>query len=332
MKILVTGGAGYIGSVCVRRLQEESIEPIVVDNLHSGNRWAVPPEVPFVQCSAGDEERIDALLKEHGIRTVMHFAARVIVPESITEPLAYYEANSCTSRNLIDACLRNGVVHFIHSSTAAVYGEPSHSPVPETAPEKPITPYGSSKLVTEWILRDAAAGRGAPTDFRYIVLRYFNVAGARLDGSAGQATAHATHLVKVAAEAACGLRDRVRVFGTDYATRDGTCVRDYIHVEDLVDAHVAALRYLQDGGRSGTFNCGYGHGHTVREVLAAMEEAAEVKLRLVDAPRRPGDPKELVADVSRLKRELRWQPRLDDLRAICESAYRWQRKLMERRA
>jgi UDP-glucose 4-epimerase len=332
MKVLVTGGAGYIGSICVRRLAEEGLQPVVLDNLHSGHRWAVPAGIPFVESSAGDGDRVAAVLREHDIRTVLHFAARVIVPESIAEPLAYYEHNTSASRTLIEACLRHGVLRFIYSSTAAVYGEPAQIPIAESAPERPLTPYGASKLAGEWILRDAARSAAAPREFRYAVLRYFNVAGARPDATAGQATANATHLVKVAAEAACGLRRNVQVFGTDYATRDGTCIRDYIHVEDLVDAHVAALRYLEKGGASGTFNCGYGRGYTVREVLAAMQDASGVKLSLVDAPRRAGDPSELVADASRLARELRWRPRFDDLRVICESAYRWQRKLAERRA
>lgn len=326
--VLVTGGAGYVGSHCVRRLLDESCRPVVVDNLRTGNRWAIPEGVPLVECDAGDSERIGTVIREYRVSAVMHFAASVVAPESISDPLAYYANNTCASRNLIESCLRYDVRDFIFSSTAAVYGDAVKSPVVETAPARPITPYGASKLMTEWILRDVRAST-QPDRFRYVALRYFNVAGARLDASLGQATPNATHLIKVAAEAACGTRARIEIFGNDYPTRDGTCVRDYVHVEDLVEAHVAALRRLQAGGASAIYNCGYGRGYTVREVLAAMQEVSGVGLNLVDAPRRPGDPVELVADPSCLKRDLLWTPRLDDLRVICESAYRWQRRLLE---
>lgn len=324
--ILVTGGAGYIGSHCVRRLAEESIRTVVVDNLSSGRREAVPSYVPFVQCDAGDTHTVSAVIREHGVSAVMHFAGHVVAPESIEDPLGYYANNVCVSRNLVATCLRGGVQHFIFSSSAAVYGNAALSPVPESAPLLPISPYGTTKLITEWMLRDVAASSSGAS-FRSVSLRYFNVAGARLDGTAGQATANATHLIKVAAEAACGRRQGVSIFGTDYPTRDGTCIRDYIHVEDLANAHVAALRHLQAGGHSKTYNCGYGKGYTVREVLSAMQEATGIKLNLTEAPRRAGDPAQLIADSSRLLRELRWQPRLDDLRVICESAYRWERGL-----
>lgn len=328
--ILVTGGAGYIGSHCVRRLAEESISTVVLDNLSSGRRDAVPAGVPFVQCDAGDTDTVSAVIRKHGVSAVMHFAGHIVAPESIDDPLRYYANNVCVSRNLVETCLREGVRHFIFSSSAAVYGNATLSPVPESAPLLPISPYGTTKLITEWMLRDVAASPGG-AEFRYASLRYFNVAGARLDGTAGQATPNATHLIKVAAEAACGKRKSVSIFGTDYPTRDGTCIRDYIHVEDLANAHIVALRHLQAGGRSETYNCGYGKGYTVREVLSAMQEATGIKLNLADAPRRAGDPAQLIADSSRLLRELRWQPRLDDLRVICESAYRWERSLQGRR-
>ncbi|MEW6688193.1 MAG: UDP-glucose 4-epimerase GalE [Pseudomonadota bacterium] len=321
--ILVTGGAGYIGSHCVRRLLEEGRPVVVVDNLCSGHRWAVPKGVPLVECDAGDGARIAGVLREHGVAAVIHFAAHIVVPESVENPLKYYANNTCASRSLIESCLRQGVARFVYSSSAAVYGEPAELPIPETAPTRPLSPYGSSKLLTEWMLRDVAAASA----LRYVALRYFNVAGARTDGTLGQATPNATHLIKVAAEAACGRREGVRVFGKDYPTPDGTCIRDYVHVEDLVEAHLAALRHLEAGGVSATYNCGYGRGHSVREVLAAMREVSGVRFETLDAPRRAGDPAQLVADASRLRRELGWTPRLDDLRAICESALRWERAL-----
>jgi UDP-glucose 4-epimerase len=324
--ILVTGGAGYIGSHCVRRLLEESFRPVVVDNLCSGRRGSIPAGVPFAQCDAGDAHAVGAAIREHGVSAVMHFAGHIVAPESVADPLPYYSNNVCVSRNLVETCLREGVRNFIFSSSAAVYGNAETSPVPESAPLLPISPYGTTKLITEWMLRDVAASR-AGAQFRYVALRYFNVAGARLDGTAGQETPNATHLIKVAAEAACGRRKGVSIFGTDYPTRDGTCIRDYIHVEDLADAHISALRHLQAGGDSGTYNCGYGRGYTVREVLSAMQEATGIRLDLAEAPRRPGDPANLVADSSRILRELRWLPRLDDLKVICESAYRWERSL-----
>jgi UDP-glucose 4-epimerase len=257
---------------------------------------------------------------------VVHFAGSIVVPESVADPLKYYGNNSAASRNLIEACMATGVAHFIFSSTAAVYGIPEKLPVSETAPTRPINPYGRSKLVTEWMLEDVAASP-AGRDFRHVILRYFNVAGASEDGTLGQATENATHLIKVACEAACGVRDKVTVFGTDYPTPDGTCLRDYIHVEDLARAHLDALRYLEQGGASDTFNVGYGRGYSVREVLEMVEKVSGVKLRAEDGPRRAGDPVELVAEAAKIEKGLGWRPSSPTLDGICASAYRWEERL-----
>ena len=337
--VLVTGGAGYIGSHCVRKLTENGFSVVVIDNLYSGNRWAVPESVPFVEGSAGDRNLVTDVIRKFRVGAVVHFAGHIVAPESVYEPLKYYFNNTCVSRDLIETCVREGVENLIFSSTAAVYGEPETVPVAESAPLRPINPYGTSKLMTEWMLRDTAAsaksGQGivaqhAP-NFRYIALRYFNVAGARPDGSIGQATPQATHLIKIASEAACGLRSTVSIFGTDYPTRDGTCIRDYIHVEDLCDAHILALRYLLRGAESAVFNVGYGAGFTVREVLYAMQEVAGVKVKIEEAARRPGDPVSLVADASAIRHVLGWEPRYNDIRVICETAYRWERTRLQQK-
>jgi UDP-glucose 4-epimerase len=254
-----------------------------------------------------------------------------VVPESVADPLKYYGNNSGVSRNLIETCLEKGVERFVFSSTAAVYGMPEQLPASEAAPAQPINPYGRSKLVTEWMLEDVAAS-GAARGFRHVILRYFNVAGASEDGTLGQASENATHLIKVACEAACGARDKVTVFGTDYPTPDGTCIRDYIHVDDLARAHLDALRYLERGGASDTFNCGYGRGFSVREVLRMVEQVSGVRLRIEEGARRAGDPAELVADSAKVRGALGWRPRNDDLEAICASAWRWEKRFRERRA
>jgi UDP-glucose 4-epimerase len=246
-----------------------------------------------------------------------------VVPESVVDPLKYYGNNSAASRNLIEACVAKGVARFIFSSTAAVYGMPERLPVAETAPTRPINPYGKSKLVTEWMLQDVAASP-AGRAFKHVILRYFNVAGASLDGTLGQATKDATHLIKIASEAACGAREKVTVFGTDYPTPDGTCIRDYIHVEDLARAHLDALRYLEEGGASDTFNCGYGRGFSVREVLKTVEKVSGKKLRIEDGPRRAGDPVQLVADASKIGKLLGWTPQLGSLEVLCATAYQWE--------
>ena len=336
--VLVTGGAGYIGSHCVRRLLDDGFAVVVVDNLYSGNRWAVPESVPFMECSAGDSIQIAEIIRKHRVDAVLHFAGHIVVPESVRDPLKYYANNTCVSRNLIQLCLDGGVGSFIFSSSAAVYGQPRQIPVPESAELAPVNPYGTSKLATEWMLRDVAAASRqsikparADVDFRYVALRYFNVAGAHADGTIGQATPQATHLIKVAAQAACGLRPRVSIFGTDYQTRDGTCVRDYIHIDDLIEAHVLALKHLRRGGPSAVFNVGYGEGYTVREVLGAMRDVAGGPLEIVEAQRRSGDAAVLIADSTAIRRDLEWTPRHNDIRFICESAVKWERKLLSMR-
>lgn len=324
--ILVTGGAGYIGSHVVLQLVEAGEQVIVLDNLSTGFREAVIG-AELVVGEVGDLDTVEALLRSRGIDTVMHFAARTIVPESVADPLRYYANNTCATRNLLQACHRSGVTQLVFSSTAAVYGMPANGIAREDSPTAPINPYGSSKLISEWMLRDLSAS----SPLRHVALRYFNVAGCDRQGRIGQSTAKATLLVKVAAEAALGLRPQVSVFGTDYPTADGTGVRDYIHVEDLASAHLAALRYMRAGGESATLNAGYGHGYSVREVLAAMSRAAGHAVPFEDHPRRAGDPPELVADCTRIGACLSWSPQLDDLDLICASALAWERTLLARR-
>lgn len=324
--VLVTGGAGYIGSHTVRQLVGAGYRVVVVDDLSTGHRWAVAPEAALVVGNAGDQALAGALIEENSIDAVVHFAGSIVVPESVVDPLKYYENNTAASRNLIEVCVAKGVERFVFSSTAAVYGIPEKLPVAENAPTRPINPYGRSKLITEWMLEDVAAST-AGRSFRHVILRYFNVAGASLDGTLGQATQNATHLIKVACEAACGVREKVSVFGTDYPTADGTCVRDYIHVEDLARAHVDALRYLEGGGASDTFNCGYGRGYSVREVLRMVEKVSGAKLRIEDGARRAGDAAELMAEAASIKRALGWNPGHDDLHVICSTAYLWEQKL-----
>ena len=321
--ILVTGGAGYIGSHAVLAFLEAGHRVVVVDDLSTGRREAVPDGVPLIEGDVGDSEFIDHLIRDHGIGVVVHFAGSIVVPESVTDPLAYYRNNTAASRTLIEACVKGGVGRFIFSSTAAVYGRPSATPVSETAPTVPINPYGTSKLVTEWILRDTATAH----DFTYVALRYFNVAGADPAGRAGQSTPNATHLIKIASEAATGQRDRIEIFGEDYDTPDGTCIRDYIHVTDLAAAHVDALRHLTDGGDSLVLNCGYGRGYSVREVLDTVEKTAGCSLNIYSAPRRGGDPVSLVADAREIRKRFGWRPRYDNLGLIVRTAIDWERKL-----
>ena len=320
--ILVTGGAGYIGSHVVLQLRSRGERVVVLDDLSRGFRRAVV-DAPLIVGRVDDRETVRSLLRQHAVDTVMHFAAYTIVPESMREPLKYYGNNTCATRALLECCLEEGVPHFVFSSTAAVYGIPAEGVAAETTPTAPINPYGTSKLMSEWILRDLAAASA----LRYVALRYFNVAGSDTSGRIGQATPNATLLVKVACEAAVGKRPGVSIFGTDYPTPDGTGVRDYLHVEDLASAHVDALAYLRGGGASATLNVGYGHGYSVRQVLAAVERAAQVKLRVEEQPRRAGDPPALIARAERIRKELGWQPRLDDLDAIVRTSLEWERRM-----
>jgi UDP-glucose 4-epimerase len=321
-KILVTGGAGYIGSHVVRQLGAAGESVVTLDNLSTGFEAAVTAG-DLVIGDTGDAILLERLFSEHDIDTVMHFAAHTVVPESVADPLKYYRNNTANSRTLLEACQNHGVKHFVFSSTAAVYGMPEGGRAAEDSPTQPINPYGTSKLMTEWMLKDLAAA-GGPS---YVALRYFNVAGCEPSGTIGQSTPKATLLVKVACEAAVGKRPQVSVFGTDYPTPDGTGLRDYIHVDDLATAHLDALAYLRRGGDSTTLNCGYGHGYSVREVLSAVEKANGAALKIVDEPRRAGDPPELIAVAQRVRDVLGWVPRYDDLDIIVETALAWERKI-----
>lgn len=321
--ILVTGGAGYIGSHVVRQLGEAGERLVILDNLSTGFRSAVTHGTLVIGDTA-DTALVDRLLQEFSVDTILHFAAHTIVPESVANPLKYYGNNTCASRNLLDCASRHGVVHFVFSSTAAVYGVPAAGRAAEDSPTAPINPYGSSKLMTEWMLRDLAHASA----LRHVTLRYFNVAGSDPAGRIGQSTAKATLLTKVACEAAVGKRPHVAIFGTDYPTPDGTGIRDYIHVEDLATAHVKALDYLRAGGTSTTLNCGYGHGCSVRELLAAVERAAGKALSIREEPRRAGDPPILIAVAQKIRETLDWEPRYDDLDAIVGSSLAWERRLL----
>ena len=320
--ILVTGGAGYIGSHVVRQLGEAGERVVVLDDLSTGFRQAVLYG-DLVVGNTGDSKLLDEIFAAHDIDTVMHFAAHTIVPESVADPLKYYRNNTCASRTLLERSLNAGVRHVVFSSTAAVYGIPSSGEAAEDSPLAPINAYGTSKLMTEWMLRDVAA----VTPLRYVALRYFNVAGSDPMGRIGQATAKATLLTKVACEVVVGKRDHVSIFGTDYPTRDGTGIRDYIHVEDLADAHLKALAYLRRGGESATLNCGYGRGYSVRELLSMVETVAGHPIAKREEPRRAGDPPALVARAARIRSLLGWQPRHDSLKDIVETSLAWERKL-----
>jgi len=320
--ILVTGGAGYIGSHVVRQLGEAGEQVLVIDNLVKGFRQAVTAG-DLVVADVGDYALVSRLMAEYRVDTVMHFAAHTIVPESVAQPLKYYGNNTCATRSLLQACLDNEVKHVVFSSTAAVYGMPEDGYAQEDSPTRPINAYGTSKLMSEWMLRDVAA----VNPLRYVALRYFNVAGSHPGGKIGQATRGATLLTKVACEAMVGKRPHVSVFGTDYPTPDGTGVRDYLHIEDLASAHLSALQYLRRGGKSTTLNVGYGHGYSVREVLRMVETMAGKPLTIREEGRRLGDPAYLVARADRIRTELGWQPRYDDLSAIVASSLAWEQKL-----
>jgi UDP-glucose 4-epimerase len=322
--VLVTGGAGYIGSHAVLALADAGRHVVVLDDLSTGFRWAVPPGVSFALGDIGDEALVGRLIAEYQVDAILHFAGSIIVPESVTDPLKYYRNNTANSRALIAAAIANGVKHFVFSSTAAVYGTPQDSLIDETSAQAPINPYGQSKLMTELMLRDVAKAY----DFNFCALRYFNVAGADPAGRAGQATVGATHLIKIAVEAVCGKRQGVDIYGDDFPTPDGTGVRDYIHVSDLAQAHVHALDALgADPGRSHILNCGYGRGFSVLDVLDCVDRVAGVKLKRRMAPRRPGDPPALIADNARLLAQFPWRPKFDNLDIIVEHALRWEQTL-----
>ena len=324
-KILVTGGAGYIGSHVVRQLGAAGESVITLDNLSTGFEAAVTSG-DFVAGDTGDAELLDRIFAANDIDTIMHFAAHTIVPESVADPLKYYRNNTASSRTLLEAATKHGVKTIVFSSTAAVYGIPEGGLASEDSPTQPINPYGTSKLMTEWMLRDLAAAGGP----RYVALRYFNVAGCEPTGTIGQSTPKATLLVKVACEAATGRRPRVAIYGTDYPTTDGTGLRDYIHVEDLASAHLMSLDYLRNDGESTTLNCGYGHGYSVRQLLSAVEKAAGHRLNIVEEARRAGDPPALVADARRIRSLFGWKPRFDSLEAIVETSLAWEKKLAGR--
>ena len=323
VSILVTGGAGYIGSHVVRQLLERGERVVVLDNLSTGYRSAVLG-APLVVGDTGDRAVVDRVLAEHAVDTVMHFAAHTVVPESVSNPLKYYGNNTCATRNLLECCDRAGVGQFVFSSTAAVYGIPAEGLAREDSPTAPINPYGLSKLMSEWMLRDLAAATG----LRYVALRYFNVAGSDPGGRVGHTAPQATLLVKVACQHAAGVRPELAIFGTDYPTPDGTGVRDYIHVEDLASAHLSALDHLRRGGGSATLNCGYGHGYSVREVIDMVARVSGRPLNVVERERRAGDPPSLVAHAERIRELLGWQPRLDDLETIVRTQLEWEHRLL----
>jgi UDP-glucose 4-epimerase len=327
MTILVTGGAGYIGSHMVHALVAAGERVVVLDNLSTGFDWAVPKQATLISGETGDQPLVANLIAQHRIDAIIHFAASIVVPDSVADPLGYYRNNTANSRSLIECAVKGDVKQFIFSSTAAVYGNPEQVPVGEDDALKPMSPYGSSKLMTEIMLRDAGAAHG----LSHVILRYFNVAGADPGLRTGQSTKGATHLIKVAVETALGLRPRMQVFGTDYPTPDGTCIRDYIHVCDLVRAHSDALAYLRSGGASTTLNCGYGRGFSVLEVIDTVKRASGIDFRVETAARRAGDPAQIVAKSDRIRALLGWQPQFDDLATIARHALAWERALASRR-
>jgi UDP-glucose 4-epimerase len=326
MSVLVTGGAGYIGGHMALGLVDAGEKIVVIDNLSTGFAWAVPSNATLVVGDFGDPELVARAIDEHGVDSIAHFAAKIIVPESVADPLGYYLNNTSKARNLIECAMKGGVRNFIFSSTAAVYGETTSEPVAESAPLNPMSPYGRSKLMVEWMLADA----GRAHDLRHVILRYFNVAGADPRGRLGQSTPNATHLIKRAVQTALGRHPGMDIFGEDYPTPDGTCLRDYIQVTDLIDAHMAALAYLRAGGASLTCNCGYGRGYSVKEVIDVVKRVSGVDFKVNLAGRRPGDPAAIIARADLIRRELGWAPRRDDLEAIVGQALDWERRLHNR--
>ena len=323
-KILVTGGAGYIGSHTSLALTSAGYEVIVYDNLSTGRREAVLPPARLVVGDLKDIDKLDKLMREEKFQAIIHFAASIVVPESVENPLKYYLNNTSNTTSLIALAVKNNIPNFVFSSTAAVYGMPEAVPVNEQSEIAPINPYGRSKVMSEWVIQDA---NFAHPDFNFIILRYFNVAGADPQGRIGQSTPDATHLIKVACQAALGFREHLCIFGTDYPTPDGTGIRDYIHVVDLADVHVLALRFLEQGNSSGIYNCGYGHGYSVREIIDAVKKVSGVDFKVVETDRRPGDPAQLVADPGKLLKEMKWKPKYDDIEEIVRTAYEWERKV-----
>ncbi len=322
--ILVTGGAGYIGSHTVRLLHDRGDKVLVLDNLSSGHAWAIPKGVELIVGDIRDKELISNIFKKFQIDSIIHFAAKLSVEESVHEPLLYYNNNVLGSLNLIEEADKAKIKYFIFSSTCAVYGTPSENPVTEKTPLNPLSPYGKSKLIIENILRDLEASK--TSQMRNVILRYFNVAGARVGGELGQSTPKATQLIKVACEVACRKRNILQVFGTDYPTHDGTCIRDYIHVDDLAQAHLLALDYLKKGGTSETLNCAYGRGFSVLDILSTLEKVIEKKIPVNFTTRRAGDAEAIWADASRLKKTLDWKPKYDNLEIICKTAYEWEKE------
>ncbi|MBA2126796.1 UDP-glucose 4-epimerase GalE [Hyphomicrobium methylovorum] len=323
MSVLVTGGAGYIGSHMALELLDAGASVVVIDNLSTGYRWAVPAGADLVVADIADTDVVMETIRKHKVDAIIHFAGSIVVPDSVADPLGYYLNNTVKSRGLIAAAVASNVKTFIFSSTAAVYGNPVENPVTETAALTPMSPYGSSKLMTEVMLADTARAH----DFRFVALRYFNVAGADPKGRSGQSTPKATHLIKVASETALGKRAQMEVFGTDYPTPDGTCIRDYIQVNDLASAHLAALTYLRNGGASDIFNCGYSKGYSVDDVIAAVKRVSGVDFKVVRSPRRAGDPAAIVAASNKLRATLGWRPKHEDLDGIVGQALAWERRV-----
>ena len=321
-KVLVTGGAGYIGSHTVLSLIESGYDVVVYDNLSTGHEEAVLSPARLVVGDLADTARLGRLLKKESFSAVIHFAASIVVPESVSDPLKYYRNNTLNTTQLIKACVEHQIPSFVFSSTAAVYGMPETIPVPESTPVSPINPYGCSKLMSEWVLRDVSH---AHPEFKHVILRYFNVAGADPQGRIGQSTPDATHLIKVACQTALGQRECLSIFGTDYPTPDGTGIRDYIHVTDLAEAHVQALGHLEQGQKSEVLNCGYGHGYSVREIVSAVQRVSRTELPVQETSRRAGDPAQLVSDPARLMEVFGWQPQYDDIDKIVQTAYDWER-------